>query len=504
MIDQAWRRGPSLRSGAIVLVLLVVTGYAALGIRSGTSVDTDSRRLEATFRGILEGHYVPSRTSGFPAYEFVGAVVWSAGGRTGVMLLSLLLTLAALVLLVRPTGARRTWLGLGSWLCVAVSPTILTNSSAVMETSLLLLALALLSWLLSLDWMATRRGLGMAFALGLLLTTTRPDAVLVCVATIGALAASGLPARARARISGALAAGGLVGLLTVVLVTARFPFRSDILLVESTARRLTRGLVGISTVFSPLGALALLALGALLILLLRSWLPERRHRVAATGPAPLDDMDFVVVWLLLMIVLYGIRFLVLSDDVEYLLPFMVVLAVAAPNLATRSRPTALVAWTALLGMASTTVVTVALTERVDPWDLNPVLRPSIQAGAAVQDLAARHASAVREQAEYQAFMTGSLGGLSAPVSDGTYALLPQDSWYQVRTPKYAAIFATTQGVVGCDELTTRTELPGWRVSQPSGSFADVSSFEAGSALHCGIVALIGSGSITVTARGHAR
>jgi hypothetical protein len=320
------------------------------------------------------------------------------------------------------------------------------------------------------------------------------------LATVAALAASSQPTTAKLFISGALGAGSLAGLAMVLLLTSQFPFRSDILLVESFARRLVRAGVGLSTAFSPLGALALLILGVLLVVRLRD-LRARPKPSASTSPIPLDDPDFVVVWLLLALVLYGIRFLVLPDEVEYLLPLMAVLAVAAPHLAARGRSLALVAVIALAGLASTSLVTLPLTQRQDPWDPNPALRPSIQSGAAVQDLEARSASDIRGQAAYQDFVARSLGDLEAQVQEGTLTLLPRDTWYEVLTEKYARLFEATRGVAGCEELTSRTEIPGWRISQPSGAFADASAFESGAGLHCGLVARIDAGSVTITPLG---
>jgi len=483
------QRATGARVVVVAVTSLAVVAWGVVGLRTGVTLDSDSLLLESTFAGVGRGDYAPSRTSGFPLYEFAGAAVWAVGGRAGVQVMALALTIIGLLLLLRPTRALRSWLGLVCWVCLALCPSVLTNASAVMETPLLLVLLAALAWVLSHSppgdrWVAPTVALCSAA-----LVATRPDAVLVVASTLVAVVAADVSGRRRLAL--ALGGGAMVGLAAVVLVTSRSPFLSDYLLSEPLARRLARGAVGASTALGPVGAVGVTVLVvALLVVLVRDGVARQPG-----SAAPLDVPAFCALWLLATAALYGARYLMLPDEVEYLLPLMVVLAVAVPGLASGTlRALGVVT---LAGLGTTSVVTVALTERTDPWQLTPQPRVSLQPGGALQDLRAREAEAVRESAGYRTFRAGSLGPLAAEVTAGRLLLRVRDRWYQAVTEKYEGTLGAAEGIVGCVQLDGRTELPGWRLSQPASAYTDVEHYLAGTPMQCGLIARLTGGGVLV-------
>jgi hypothetical protein len=484
--------GTVLRTRLILIGfgLTSVVVYGLLGLATGVTIDNDSGALLDSFRSIMDGDYRVSRTSGFPFYEFTGSLAYAVGGVRGVMALSLLLTLAALTILIQPSRALRSWSGLFAWLGLAVTPIVLTNASAVMETAMLLLMVALLSLVLSVERLSLpQRSALLALAMFALILT-RSDSLFLGVATFIALVASWLtqrPTRAALWSAWSVAAGMAAGLVALWVITSRNPFSSDFLPAESLVRRILRGAVGTVTLFGPIGAVAL---GALVLALLVLVWKLRTGSESELSASPLSSAAFVAWWVLATLLLYGMRFLALPDELEYLLPLLAVLAITASRLMNSSRLSGVLALVVLWSSVATGLISVSLLGRANPWQASPGIQLSVQPGAWAQDLQSRQAAQVRAKADYQAFLKESLGELQQQVDQGLTTLIPRDSWNFVLNPGYARYYDQFESILGCDALTSDTLIPGWRVSQLAASFDDITAFEQGRVMNCEVVASI--------------
>ncbi len=463
-----------------------------MGVATGATVDNDTFALEDSFRALISGHYQPSRTSGYPLYEGVGAIVWAMGGRPATMVLAGVLTIAALILLIRPTRALLTWLGAVCWGALALSPLVLTNASAVMETPAVLLGLGLLAWVVSQPSGGRRWNALLALSCGALVLI-RPDAVLIVGATAAALLLCRVDRGLKARAVTSACLGAGVALLVVMLLSGRFPFLSTYLQDEPALRRLARGIIGSTTVLGVVGCVALVILCiALGVFLWRS----RGTGTDASASALLDDPRFVSWWLLLTVVLYGVRFLALSDELEYLLPLIVVLAVSIPRLTSVGKVAIISGIVAIGSVASTSVLVVSFLGRTDPWQVEAAPMLTVNPGGFWQDLNARRAQTTRESPTYQDFLAASVPSHIQAIEDGTTVVLPRDSRYYVVNAGYRDYYAKVDTIVGCRELTTGTLIPGWRISQPAGSYEDLAAFERSEPMQCAIVATLKDGVVT--------
>lgn len=481
------------REAVIALVFVVVAIAAWLGIRTGVTIDNDTHALEDAFATILKGGYAPSRTSGFPAYELTGAAVWAFAGRTGVMLLSTLATLGALALLIRPSRARSSWLGLVCWTALALCPLVLTNASALMETSFALFGLALLIWCLdhkTFTWTLTLL-LGLTAA-GLILS--RPDAILVVLATLMAVLAATWPRAMKLPAMSAMAIGIVLAIAALTLLTARLPFSQSFLQDEALIRRVARGGIGLTTAFSVIGAFAILALT--IALLVGLWHQVRGDTKEHASGLLLDDPRFITIWLLLTFVLYGIRFVLLADELEYLLPLAVVLSVATPHLRQVGRAATWLGVLSLAGLLSTSVLTISLLDRSDPWVDAPTLAVAVNSGGFIQDLQVRDATSVRSTDSYKEFQASSMQPFQADLASGSAVLLPRDEWHFIVNEGYSQYFDRASHVIGCREFTSGTLVPNWRSSQRAGDFSDLDAFDQGALMHCSVVANLRDGIVT--------
>lgn len=501
-MQNTWNPDKTLRLSLILIVFLLVSLAAWLGVHTGWTIDNDTFALQDSFRSILEGNYRPSRTSGYPLYEFIGAFTWSVGGYTATAWLSTAFTLTALILLIRPTRALSSWIGLVAWIFLALTPTVLTNSSAVMETALLFLVVALVAIILSSPATWNRWGIAGLVGAGFCLVATRPDSVLVAIATsVAFLGTRTHPLTMRLSRIAALGAGSLLGLGWIMLLTSRLPLSGSYIPDDAALRRFLRGGVGIVTVFGPAGAVALVALVVTLIVIGISLLQTKQPFLARPDAAPLNSPGFVVTWTLSAIVLYLLRFLALADEIEYLLPLLVILAVVASSLWATNRLASVLTLVALGSSALTSVFTIAFLDRSDPWQPEPSIRLSIQSGAWFQDVKARTASGIRTQDAYRDFLDESLGELKSDVDAGNAALMPRDSWHFVRNAGYREYYDDIDAIVSCDVLQTETLIPGWRVSQPAGDYQDIVQFRAGVPMECSVVATLLNETVTPVGAG---
>ena len=488
-------RKSGLRLLVVVAGLSGVLIYGLLGVATGVTVDNDAGALLDAFRSLINGSYRPSRTSGYPLYEFLGSGVFALGGVRAVMLLSLLFTLVSLVLLLIPTRALRQTSGLLAWLGLAITPVVMTNASAVMETSLVLLVITGLTLTLSYESTSTLKRPLLLGSSALVLVLTRADALLLGIATAGALAFWGVSIRASpawfVRNLGAIGGGLALGMIVLIALTNRLPFSSAYIPDSSATERILRAGVGVFTLFGPLGPMLLsIVVVALLVVMWRS----RQPTPSDISAAPLDSAAFTSSWAFLTLALYGLRFASLPDELEYLLPVLVVLAASAAGLVAANK------WVGYLVIAQiwtstlTGLATVSFLDRTDPWQARPIFSPSLQQGAWSQDLQLRQAANVRSSAQYQEFLDNSLGKpLVQDVDAGRATVMPSDSWNYVLNPGYTRYYDAFEFIIGCDQLSSETLIPGWRISQPAGSFTDLDQFASGQLMTCEPVAkLVGS------------
>jgi hypothetical protein len=178
----------------------------------------------------------------------------------------------------------------------------------------------------------------------------------------------------------------------------------------------------------------------------------------------------------------------LSDEIEYLLPLLPLLAACTVFLMDQYRLAGILSLVTLVSVALTGLISVPLLARSDPWLPEPSPSIGLGWGAWRQDLATRSAAGTRSSDEYQDFLVRSLGPLEEAVASGQAALMPRDSWHYVRNAGYRSYYEDMTYVIGCRELTTEVLIPPWRVSQPMGDFNDVSAFEQGQLLRCERVA----------------
>lgn len=484
------------------LVIAVVAWVAILGVLTGQTVDPDAGSIIRVFNRVLDGGYEVSRTTGFPLYEIGLAPVYGVAGKAGVMVMSLVFTVGGLLLLLPATRALASWVGLACWAFLALGPLVLSNASAIMETSLLFGVIGLVAWLLSrtarTGW---RQGLPWLLVT-LALVLTRPDSGLLALATgLAFLAATSLSWRTRWWSFGAIGVGGALALGVVWLLAQEPPIGSRLLLDATPFERIVRGAVGTVTVFSPIGALALGLFVVLAVVALIRW--RTTAPSADSTHVALDDQRFLIVWLLATTALYGFRYTMLPDELEYLVPLLVVVAVVVPRLwlARQDRVMATVGLVALGGVASTSIVAFSFFQRVDPWQYYPSIRPAVSIGGTIQDLQLRQAYAARGSAEYQEWLDASLGELAADVSSGEAALMTRDDRHVALNDPSFPTTRDASVLVGCEALTTRIGQTRWRLSQPAGEYGDVPLFESGIPTSCAVVAILEPETLTVTEAG---
>ncbi|MCB1480810.1 MAG: hypothetical protein KDJ55_02330 [Rhodobiaceae bacterium] len=118
-----------------VAAILSVAVFVALGIGGaghGYAPDGDSVRLFDTARIILDADYKPSRSSGYPAFEaMIALVVWLGGGVRAVSIVVMAMWLATAAILTSLALPDRRW---AAPVVLLLTPVVLVNSSWPMET----------------------------------------------------------------------------------------------------------------------------------------------------------------------------------------------------------------------------------------------------------------------------------------------------------------------------------------------------------------------------------
>ncbi len=505
--EKAVRR---LRAAIVCIIFGAIVLAWIAGARTGAQLDDDAYRLQSTFELLGHGVYRPSRTSGFPAFELLGGAVYHSAGIPGVTVLCGIATLLAAFLLVASMRGEARIRGAISVLCVVASPLVLTNASQVMETSFLLLSTAGLIYAISNLETHSPRAVFIIFAcIGLILVLTRPDAVLLCLATAAAfLVSAAKDSRARAA-SCAVVCGALCALAIVWIMTRHFPFAPDVLLNESLRARVQKALLRLFALFNGVGALALavcLVACVYALVVLR----RRKTRQAMPSTDPTDprhrDALFLTAWLVGTAVLYLARYVALPAEFEYLLPLLIVLSAVIGWMPKELNIARNAGMAALAMVLTTSLFTIGLTERTDPWQPRPGKRITVSQGGFAQDLSARKARAIRSSSEYEGAVAAALRQLGLQpediastglLSDGAVAfpegttITPQDTWSQwTQADAVAGWFPEAPPfgsvLVGCDDVQFAVRS-GWRSAQPATSFPDTALVSRGVPLRCGVI-----------------
>ncbi len=440
----ARRRSEGATAAATALIALGYLAYGLAGARHGLASDIDSTLIWTRSPALLSGDYLPSRTSGFPLYEALVALVrFAGGGPEAAARVTLAIGLAGLVCLHRLLPLPRQRL-VAMGLFVA-APVILTNASAVMEWTpaiTLSTAYVLIVFRDRLD--PDRPGPPpnplepLPLALGLALVLTRIDASLLVAAAALARAIAERDLRYLAHLAGiggisfAVYAGlwGGLGFLG--------PFET---VTDPPIRRVAKAAVaGFAASWTAGVAAAFLAFAAFA----RMALAWRWFLGLATGLAVL-------------------RLVAMPDEADYLAPGLVALILVAAVHAGRRGARAGLA-VALVGLT----VSLSIFEKPDPRADGFVLRPRLAASPAWQALARRAERARARDPAVWARLRAETGIPVAPPLTGTELSDPsgreivifRNGLYTFLSPRWGIELARFDRVVLCDAYLFQSR--GWR------------------------------------------
>lgn len=482
-VDTMWQRWPEF-------LPYVIIAFAAIpGLSLGYAHDLDSYGVHLAGQAIQQGEYVRSRTSGFPLYEAVVAFGDAVGGIVFINLLSLGFVLGSVLYahrLAHSLGAS----GLGAStaaLAVAIHPLMLTNASAMMETALaLLLALGFTD--AALKQRHTRTAV-LLVLLGVALVCTRIDASLWIAAVLGAQILQSFVRRDWRAVLGGVALGVAIAgaaFAIYVLINGGVAFLSkDFLLYDPFWRRAVRAVLGVGLALNVLG---LAMLGGLVIAAYRSC----RQEVAVSS-----QRITILLALCLAALLFGLRFLALPDELEYLIiPVAFVLILGASAFETKR-------WyvvVAILGLM-TNAMTISLFQRSDGTNERLSVQLSVNAGPVVQDYRFRRNNQILNEPAFIAWLARQAGlgrtklerlplaypGFVTP--DGVLVLSRHDL-YRFDNPRFPApamSSASYSSTIVCDDPIT-PPVPWWRVWQAPPVRLASETFRAGETLHCELLA----------------
>jgi hypothetical protein len=484
----SWHRLPMVVT-AICLVLLAVAGSAGSGL--GLAEREDSRNILDTFPTILSGHYQRSRTSGFPLYEFASAWIYHWFGLRAVNLASLIYMLVFAVGIFRvihltiEDPLRQCFAAIA----VVLNPIILTNASAMMETSLYM---ALFAW--STVYLFAARARDSDFhdlipsqILAGLMVLTRPDSALNAIAAVLSLLMDSELRDHRVRILVTSSVCGLVSLAIFLVLNPHGGFLSaDILLYNPIARRLLQASIGFVNILGILGAIVVALLLSRLALAQRASMGLKSN---LSGSARLLNR---LVFLNLLFVLP--RYFVLPDQPEYLLVAASLFWIWA---AARFRSTVAVG---IVGASAAlnSLVHISFFERREEG-LVPAL--SVNVGALFQDWRVREFRLVRASPAFREYVArniyhenadrpvlGEIPFYPGLVSQGRNApdvVLDRKSAYVLDNPRFHAWYykrSSFHTIYLCtEELFARR---GWPLMQPPMSLSAVKAFRNDLPLHC--------------------
>jgi hypothetical protein len=452
-----WAR-PSREWGSLSIPFLAYLAYGVVTSRYGLAVDSDSQSLFDAGQAILAGHYLPSRSSGFPAFEFLIAAVLRVGGGTlEVNLLSLLFGIAALLIgaTVLPRGGRQLWV----W-SFLTSQVLLTNASASMETNLNVMLCVLWIWATGVVEPGERRW---AVAVGVLLVLTRIDSAALIVVTC---LASAIHQRTWRPIRTLL----IVGLTSLALYSLLNGGLGFLGLFQSTTeapfRRLSRAAVGVICLLWTTG---FAVVGHLFV---------RRSELSRYQVSVLAGLT-----------LLGLaRFWLLADELEYLLPWYLGLLLISSSICRQSD----VGWilaVSLIGVCCSP----ALFVRPDTTKDEYAIRPSIESPGWLQDAERRRAQQNLSSPSFWAWVERGATVAVEPSAhnefllgrDGRSLVVFSAGLYVLQTDRYVGVPGLQRskaGLIVCEGALRQNY--GWRQARKRYSEIASERFDAGESLQC--------------------
>lgn len=467
---------PPLAARLLPLALLLIYGLWASAW--GLSADNDSELLlQAASHWQATGEYMRSRTSGFPLYEGLMALMLDLGlGVRAINLLSVLMAAVALLLAARIAGRAQPGRGLFAQALLLTWPLFLVSSAETMETMLaLMFALALVERVLRQPRLDVWHGL-----LAILLVMSRLDAALlvVAVAATAWLRRQVAPSRALFWLAGC----GLGSLCGYVALNGGLGFLdAGALGLDGLPRRLIRATVGMVNALQPVGWLGLALLG---------WQAWRRREPAT------DSQQHLLALAWIASLFYGLRFVTLPDEIFYLaIPGSLWLLVIASRLRAGVAMPALV----LAGVLQCLLSVSLFVREPGPADVLR-LAPALNPGPLLQERAQRLAfRQLRDPAQRSALscrMYADCPALflshKAPIlMDASHrrAIVSARYLYVFFSPRYPA---QSRGgyreVTACDEEVVPS-TSGWRVWQPAIPQYLTDVLAAGAAPHCRLMML---------------
>lgn len=443
-------------------------GYAAFGLataRLGFAANPDSPQIWRAAGAILAGSYQPSRTAGFPAYEAFVALLRGLGAdvvTVAVATVALGVLALALALRCAPTPAAR----LGVAILFCASPVIVTNASSLMEANLTMLAVAAFLWLhLRLSDLPGDPGWrlsALAVLAGWAVVLSRIDAAIVVTASLGAL----LLLRRRPAYLAILAVTAAASFLTYWLLRGdlgflgTFPDARDPL-----GRSILKAGTGAAALLWTSGATAV----AVLILNRRRLAPE------------------TALFLVLAAALYAVRFAILPDEMEYLLPLHLVAIVLAARTIDR-RQLRWAAPAAIAGLLAAPLLFDKPSATTDDYRLAPALgEPGV-----VADLRRRVEMNTEQRDDYWRWLEARAG---APLrrssqngylvsTDGRVLVVFRDAAHIFASPRWRHLrpLAAYDRVVLC--ALPRRQPYGWRQLRHPFPATAAGEFAAGRDMRC--------------------
>jgi len=302
-----------------VAIALVALSLASVNLPYGFSGDMDGHFLHAHARAFPDQGYQPSRSWGFPAYEIVlYPLVAYLGTAAAKAWSSLCYVLASLVFFLALREARldQSTSFLGA-LCLTVLPIAVISGNTTMETSQGLF-LALLGLYLYIKFAASRRQVYLYLAaagLGLA-TSTRPDYVFFSACVALTILGFNRPATRQVMLGTCM---WLASAFLPFLIYPQVQLGADVVLPDPLLQRIFRAAVG---------GVALLGVPSWVLL---SFLLAREHSrwLMWIKESARDSLLFLF---MTSLGVYAIRFVLMPDEMEYVLVLVPLLIMVAARL----------------------------------------------------------------------------------------------------------------------------------------------------------------------------
>jgi hypothetical protein len=469
----------------LAIVIAILIALSTVGLSLGFASHGDYRAiLERSVPAILHGHYVPGRSYGNPLYELAAATLYPLGGLTLLNCYSLALAIASVAIFAHLLTA---WAGESRWALAAfaLNPFFLIHAVSPTEwsqaTVLLVGALAFLQ-----SWMHKRQAWKL-IAYGATISAmvlTRPDFAIFCAAMFAAAVWElNLERTPSVSLTVSTALAALFSISIFVLLNGGSSFLSaPVFSKVPISRRTVVAVLDIMNIFGPAGILVVLA-GAFKLL---AGMIERGNL----------DRSFFEKLFLLTWPIVGVRYVVLPDKLEYMLPLVPVSLLCFSS--KRWPPMAMPILA--ISLIINSFVAISLFVRSDASDQLKIA-PRLNEGALFQDWEQRRATGrafdpnfmkhvayavyksgmeILPQLHWKTFMWGF------ETADGDL-VISEDQLYKFYSPRfrddpslnpknYRRIFVCNKSLV--------PDNGGWRVLQPAPDFARFDTKSDERHFHC--------------------